>query len=547
MTVWEPSGATAAVPSTLEATKRESRLLRGSIGDELTAVDTPFGEASAQLLKFHGIYQQDDRDLRRGGTRTHILMVRAALPGGRLSGEQYLVADQLADLVGDGTLRITSRQGLQWHHVGKVDLPALIWTLNQSLVTTFGACGDVVRNVVACPDPAAPAELGEVAAQLAKRFRPRTSAYWELWVDGERAVSAEEPEDEPIYGATYLPRKFKIGIAAPGDNCVDLLTHDLGLVPTDDGWVVTVGGGQGKSHNRPDTYPRLADPLATVSTEEIGEVAEAVVTVQRDWGDRSDRKRARLKYLIDAWGVDRFRTAVEERLGRELAAPKPVRWDAHSDHLGWGAAEDGTTQVGVAVESGRIGGRLRGALAEVIDEFRPDVRFTPQQNVILSALDPTHRDEIRGLLGETKRDLTSLAMACVALPTCGLALTDAERALPQVTTDLASVLDRLGLAETAVTVRMTGCPNGCARPYTAEVGLVGRRTGRYDIHLGGAADGTRLGEPVFEMVAATDIAGTLQPLLASWRQTAYDESFGDFCHRLGTEELIHLGSVGEVA
>ena len=547
MTAQEPPGATAGATSPVEATKRESQLLRGSIGDELAAGDAPFGEESSHLLKFHGIYQQDDRDLRRGGARTHIFMVRASLPGGRLSGEQYLVADQLADVVGDGTLRITSRQGLQWHHVGKVDLPALIWTLNQSLVTTFGACGDVVRNVVACPDPAAPASLGEVAAQLAQRFRPRTSAYWELWVDGERAVSADEPDEEPIYGAAYLPRKFKIGIAAPGDNCVDLLTHDLGLAPTDGGWILTVGGGQGKSHNRPDTYPRLADPLATISTEEIGEVAEAVVTVQRDWGDRSDRKRARLKYLIDAWGVDRFRTAVEERLERGLADPEPMRWDTHSDHLGWGAAADGTIHVGVAVESGRIGGRLRGALAEVIDQFRPDVRFTPQQNVILSGIDPTHRDEIRDLLGQPKRVLANLAMACVALPTCGLALTDAERTLPQVTTDLASVLDELGIAETKVTVRMTGCPNGCARPYTAEIGLVGRRKERYDIHLGGAADGTRLGDRVFEVVAARDIADTLQPLLVAWSRTTHDETFGDFCHRLGAEALIELVDVGEVA
>ena len=546
MTSEASPGAATEAPSALEIMKRESRLLRGSIVDELAVPGAPFGDDSAHLLKFHGIYQQDDRDVRRGTTRTHILMVRAALPGGRLSAEQYLVADQLADVVGDGTLRITSRQGLQWHHVGKADLPAIIWTLNQSLVTTFGACGDVVRNVAACPDPGAPSVLGEVAAELATRFRPRTNAYWELWVDGERAVSAAE-DVEPIYGQSYLPRKFKIGVAASGDNCVDLLTHDLGLVPTDGAWVVTVGGGQGKSHNRPDTYPRLADPLATVPTDRIGEVAEAVVTVQRDWGDRSDRKRARLKYLVDTWGLDRFREAVEARLGEKLAEPEPINWVRHADHLGWGAAGDGSVHVGIAVESGRIGGRLRGILAEVVEEFRPDVRFTPQQNVILSGIDPADRDEIRRAVGETRRNLTSLAMACVALPTCGLALTDAERALPRVTSDLAATLESLGLPETAVTVRITGCPNGCARPYTAEIGLVGRRVGRYDIHLGGAADGTRLGEPVFEMVPAAEIASTLEPLFEKWRDTAASEGFGEFCHQLGSQALVDLASVGKVA
>lgn len=523
----------------LETIKTQSRGLRGSIASELADSSPGFGEESAQLLKFHGVYQQDDRDLRRGRDRVHILMVRAAVPGGRLLAEQYLVADQLADLVGDGTLRITSRQGLQWHKVGKADLPALIWVLNQSLVTTFGACGDVVRNVVACPDPSASPLLGEVAAALALRFRPRTRAYWELWMDGERAVTAEE-EVEPVYGAAYLPRKFKIGIAAAGDNCVDVLTHDLGIAATDQGWVILVGGGQGRSHNRPDTYPRLADPLATVATEEIGEVAEAVVTVQRDWGERSDRKRARLKYLIDTWGLARFRAAVEERLGRRLADPVPLRWARHADHLGWASTGEERHHLGVAVGSGRIGGDLRASLRDIVERHRPEVRLTPQQNLILEGLDPEARSEVEGELGEGRRSLPLLAMACVALPTCGLALTDAERAMPQVASDLARVLQALGVEEDRVTLRITGCPNGCARPYNAEIGLVGRRTGRYDIHLGGAADGTRLGELVFEMVPTGAVATTLEPIIRAWRSDGASAGFGDFCHRLGAEALARL-------
>jgi sulfite reductase (ferredoxin) len=527
---------------TFETTKQESRYLRGFIAEELAAPDPAFGEESVQLLKFHGVYQQDDRDLRRGVGRTHIMMVRASLPGGRLSAEQYLVADELADLVGDGTIRITSRQGLQWHRVGKADLPTLIWILNQSLVTTFGACGDVVRNVVACPDPAAPGVLGDVAERLARQFRPRTNSYWEIWVDGEQAVTAAE-EVEPIYGATYLPRKFKIGIAAPGDNCVDVLTHDLGFVPVDGAWVVTVGGGQGKSHNRPDTYPRLADPLVTVDTDEIGEVAEAVVTVQRDWGERSDRKRARLKYLIDTWGLARFRGEVEERLGRTLPAAGPLRWETHGDHLGWGRSTGGGAHVGVTVESGRIGGAFRSSMAEVVERYRPEIRFTPQQNMILTGLDPESREEVSRELGPRRRTLSALAMACVALPTCGLALTDAERALPAVTADLAETFGRLGLDETAVTVRITGCPNGCARPYTAEIGLVGRRVGRYDVHLGAAADGTRLGSRVFEMVPIGGVVRLLEPLLLAWSDGGQDETFGDFCHRMGTAGLVELSAV----
>lgn len=530
----------SSVRVTLETTKRQSSYLRGTLAEELGAAGPGFGEDASQLLKFHGIYQQDDRDLRQGGDRTRMFMVRASLPGGFLSAEQYLVADELADVVGDGTIRITSRQGLQWHRVGKADLRTTLWILNHSLVTTFGACGDVVRNVVACPDPLAPPYLTEIAADLAERFRPRSMSYWELWVDGERAVSANE-DIEPIYGATYLPRKFKIGIAAPGDNCVDVLTHDLGLIPVGDRWVVTVGGGQGMSHNRPDTYPRLGDPIATVDTGQIGPVAEAVVGVQRDWGNRQDRKLARLKYLIDTWGIARFRAAVAERLDHRLDQTVPFEWTSHGDHLGWVAGPDGSLNVGVNVETGRISGRMRAALADVIEKFRPNIRLTPQQNLILTGLDPSDRAEIDRRLqtNTTTRMITSTAMACVALPTCGLALTDAERAFPQITIDLAGVLTGLGLAEDSVTLRITGCPNGCVRPYTAEIGVVGRRSGRYDIHLGAAADGTRLGERVIEKVPVDKIAATLEPLLKAWSHDG-NGTFGDFCHRQGPEGLAGL-------
>ena len=550
-----------------EARKRDSDLLRGSLAAELAGGEGPFGEGGAELLKFHGIYQQDDRDLRRGIDRDYVFMVRASVPGGVLSAEQYLVADALADWVGDGTVRITSRQGLQWHRVRKGSLRPMVWTLNQSLVTTFGACGDVVRNVAACPAGLAPFDAPGWAARLAERFRPASRAYWEIWIDGSPTVSSHPAadEDEPIYGAAYLPRKFKIGIAAPGDNCVDVATHDVGLVPVAtaagelEAFTVLVGGGQGRSHNRPDTYPRLGDPLTTVEPEHVIDVVEAVVTIQRDHGNRDDRKLARLKYLIDAWGLGPFRAAVAERLGHRLPAPRAVSWTSHTDHLGWQRQASGAWFLGVVVESGRIADvgerRLRSALRQVADQFRPEVRLTPQQNLLFVGVADAERAAVDDVLtahgvasAETLAPLVRDAMACVALPTCALALTDAERSLPAIVGAVHDALGRLEIGGDAVTLRVTGCPNGCARPYTAEIGLVGRRKRIYDIHLGGAADGTRLNALVFELVAEEHITPVLEPILVAWRDRRRPgETFGDFCHRAGSDGLAVLAGREVVA
>jgi len=482
-------------------------------------------------------------------------MVRASIPGGSLSGEQYLVCDELADWVGDGTLRITSRQGLQWHHIRKGGLRGLVWTLNQSLVTTLGACGDVVRNVVSCPMPRGDGlDLSAWAGRLARHFRPRTEAYWEIWIDGERTISAHPStggEVEPVYGETYLPRKFKIGLAAFGDNCVDVHTHDVGLVPLGDGeaFTVLVGGGQGRSHNRPDTYPRLADPFTTVATGDVLDVVEAIVCVQRDHGDRTDRKHARLKYLVDSWGLAEFRAAVQRHLGRPLPQAEAPRWASHTDHLGWHPETGGRWILGIPVENGRIadqgGLSLRSGLREVVDRFRPEVLLTPQQNLLLSGIASADRAPVDALLAShaipTAQSIPLVirdAMACVALPTCGLALSDAERALPALIREMQATLDDLGLGGESIGVRMTGCPNGCARPYSTEIGLVGRRRACFDVHLGGAADGTRLNELAFEVVPADRIISSLRPVLLAWRdERTSGESFGDFCHRLGSEVL----------
>ena len=553
----------AAAPSKAEAIKAQSDHLRGTLAEDLASDAAAFSADNQVLLKFHGVYQQDNRDARAERTRAkaeldYVCMVRAAVPGGVLTADQYLAMDDLADEVGDASLRVTTRQGMQWHFVRKGGLRPLLGALNEKLVTTLGACGDLVRNVVCCPAPLGGREASEVQAYaraLAKRLRPRTQAYYELWVDGDKAVSAPVGDDEPLYGATYLPRKFKIALAWPGDNCVDVYAHDVGVVPRLDAdgrlesFTLLVGGGMGKTHNDESTYPRLADPLVQVAPQELVDVVEEIVRIHRDHGNRSERDHARLKYLVDAWGLPRFRAELEARLGRPLADPAPLAWETADDHLGWHRAEDGSWFLGVGMRSGRIADRegqaLRSALREVVERFRPGVRLTARQDVLLTGLADADRGEVGRILAdagvssaEDTPGLERAAVACVALPTCGLALTDAERALPTVLAQLRTELDGMGLGDLAPHVRVTGCPNGCARPYTAEVGVVGRGKKSYDVHLGGDVVGTRLNEVFAENVPRDQIGAVLRPVLAHYREARRDgEGFGDFCAREGVAWL----------
>jgi sulfite reductase (ferredoxin) len=559
---------TPGAPSKVEAIKHGSGQLRGTIADDLARGGTSFESDNQVLLKFHGIYQQDNRDVRSERTRAkqeldYIYMVRTSIPGGVLTAEQYLVLDGLADAVADGTLRVTTRQGIQWHFVSKGGLHPLLSQLNAALVTTLGACGDVVRNITCCPAPLDDREDAEVqryARQLAQHFRPRTSAYYQVWVNGERAVSAS-PEEEPIYGTTYLPRKFKIGLAWPGDNCIDVYSQDVGIVPllADGGglagFTVLVGGGLGKTHNDDSTYPRLGDALATVAPDDLIEVVDAVVRIQRDHGNRAERDHARLKYLIDKWGLPRFREEVERRVGRSLDPPQPLAWSGAEDHLGWHRQGDGTWFLGVSVPSGRVadrdGVRLRTGLRTVIERFAPGVRLTPRQDVLLTGLAESDRGEVVRILrdhsvalADEVPGLRRHALACPALPSCGLALTEAERALPAVLGHLEGALAEVGLSDLAPHVRMTGCPNGCARPYTAEIGIVGRGKRSYDIHVGGHVAGTRLNGIFAENVPPDHLAEVLRPLLEHYRDARWpDEGFGDFCAREGVDELrAHYGN-----
>jgi sulfite reductase (ferredoxin) len=557
----------------VETIKTASSYLAGDLADQLADASDGFSKDATQLIKFHGSYQQDDRDVRKERAKLGLgkaisMMVRASIPGGVLTAEQYLACDALADEVSNGTLRITTRQGIQWHLVGKHDLKRLIGTLNDHLLSTLAACGDVSRNVCACPAPLPGRDdLFAHAERLAIAVRPRSSSYWDLWLDGERRVSAVPDHEEvvgdsgdrvePLYGPTYLPRKFKIGFAHAGDNCVDVYTHDVGIVPVRDDagaiarFVLVVGGGLGMTHNKPATYPRLASPFATVDPDDLVPVVEAIISVQRDHGDREDRKHARLKYLVEERGVDWFRTEVEARLGRRLDAPEDLSWDDTDDHLGWHAqdAAETTWFLGVPVPSGRVQDtaqvQLRTVVRDLVRDLGLGVRLTARQDLILTDVPAARRDEVtarlRGAgvpLVEDIAPVTRHALACPALPTCGLALAEAERFLPAVTDRLAGALDELGVGDEPVHLRVTGCPNGCSRPYSTEIGVVGRGKDHYTVHLGGDAEGTRLNQVYADRVHLDDLTPLLTPLLAAWRdEREGGESFGDWCDRVGPTAL----------
>lgn len=556
--------------SPAEELKAASRLLRGTIAAELGEDSDEFSSASAQLLKHHGTYQQDNRDERataraagESGKRM-TLMVRTRVPGGQLTGEQLLAELDLCDRFGNGTLRVTSRQALQLHGVLKADLRSVIRQIDAVQLTTLAACGDVNRNVMCCPAPLQSpwhGEMQQLARRLAEHFRPRTGAYRDIWlrdpVTGEKQVVAageEASEEEPIYGRTYLPRKFKMGIALPDDNCIDVYTHDLGLLAIVEhdhvmGYNVLVGGGMGVTPSNKKTYPALGQRMAFVESRDVVKVAEAVVKVQRDHGNREDRKLARLKYLVDHWGLDTFRARVEEYCGQPLAPPRQVDVHATTDHIGWEAQGDGRWYYGLNIENGRIADtskmQLKTALRQICRQVSPGLRLTAHQSLLLTDLRESDRARLEGILRDHQVPLSEeistvrrWSMACVAWPTCGLAITESERALPGIMDMLETELAKMGLAREAFTVRMTGCPNGCARPYNADIGLVGKARGRYTLFLGGNRLGTRLNFIYLDLVPAEEIVPRLVSLFAYFRQDRQErESFGDFCHRKGCPDL----------
>lgn len=545
--------------SKVERIKEQSRYLRGSIEEELQQ-DTPnFSEDNAVLLKMHGMYQQHDRDVR--GQKIHSFMIRWRIPAGQLSAEQYLVLDDLATRCANDTLRLTTRETIQFHGALKGNLKPLMQNIHQILLTSLGACGDVVRNITACPAPfqsRVHIQITEYARHISEHFLPQGNAYGEIWLDGEKLDLAEPAEKiEPIYGKTYLPRKFKIAIAYQGDNCLDIFTNDIGLIAvvegeTLKGFNVCVGGGLGMTHKQPETFPRLSDPLGFVEPDQLLPVIEQVIAVYRDNGDRLERKHARLKYLIHDWGIDRFRAEVEKRLGYSLAPSAPLPPFEPHLHLGWHNQGDGLWFFGLSVENGRIRNtpdmRLKTALAEIARRFQPHFAITANQDLLITHLPPEAQLPVETILHahgvRLPRELSQLqihSMACVALPTCSLAITEAERALPAIIDQLEQELARIGLQDEPITVRMTGCPNGCARPYVADIGLVGRSLNKYAVFLGGRIDGTRLNKLYKDLVPLEAITDTLLPLLVYFRDHRQEqETFGDFCVRVGLPELEAL-------
>ncbi len=564
----EQPGATPSQParSAVELQKENSRLLRGSIADDLAKDADHFGDADKNLLKFHGTYQQEDRDARKarkpGALGKHYMfMVRCKIPGGRVTAAQYLALDELTGRCANGTLRITARQGIQFHGVLKTNLKATIAGINATLLTTLGACGDVNRNVMACPAPqhhdGVHEQLQATAARLAQHFAPRTGAYHEIWLNGVAQPGAIIDPTEPIYGKVYLPRKFKMGLALPEDNCVDVYAQDLGLLAIVEGGKLAgfnflVGGGMGMTHGNDNTFPHVGRPICHVPLAAVVESAEAVVKLFRDHGNRVDRKRARIKYLVHDWGVERFRQVLADYLPGPLELPRPVEVTGYDLHLGAHPQGDGKWWYGVSVENGRIKDegtlRLRTALRTIVERFRPALQLTPGQDVLLCDLDGSTLPLIEALLTEhgvaRPEQLSNLrkhSLACPAIPTCGLALSESERSLPAFVDELEVLLKELGLERETMSVRMTGCPNGCVRPYQSDIGLVGRSGDKYTLFVGGHIRGDRLNFELKDLVPRNQLVSTLRPLLLRFKEERQvGESFGDYCQRAGAESLRAL-------
>ncbi|HRT57889.1 MAG TPA: NADPH-dependent assimilatory sulfite reductase hemoprotein subunit [Candidatus Paceibacterota bacterium] len=547
-----------AQPSKLtrnEWLKHANPFLSGTIAQTLADETADrFSDDDYEFLKFHGIYQQDDRDKRKVG-KHYMLMVRTRFPGGVLSGAQYVVCDDLASRYGNNTLRITTRQDFQFHGVLKSNLRATMRALNEALMTTIAACGDVARNVMAPPTPATSPLVDEVLAQarhLSNVLAPKTPAYHRIWIEGQELNLKPEALAtfaDPLYGQTYLPRKFKTAFAIPPLNDVDILTNDQGFVAIAEGgklagYNLVAGGGLGMSHGNPQTFPRLADVIGFFTPEHLEAVAKAVLTIHRDFGDRTNRKHARLKYVLAERGVDWFRSELEQRTGIRLQPARPFQFTRQGDRLGWHEQTDGNWFLGLFIENGRIkdsdGYRLKTGLRRVIETFLPEVRLTPSQNLLLVNVRPDQRAGMDALLAEhgistsNPFSRTRLAsMACPALPTCGLALAESERALPGLLTQLEALLAELGLQDDELIVRMTGCPNGCSRPYTAEIAFVGKAPNKYQLYLGGNEASTRLNRLYKDGLRSDELLAELRAVLSRYvagRQPG--ERFGDFCARV---------------
>jgi sulfite reductase (NADPH) hemoprotein beta-component len=549
----------------VEHIKARSRHLRGTI--EAGLQDRTTGALPAddtQLTKFHGFYQQDNRDLRDERRHQKLeplysFMLRARVPGGVITAEQWKAIDAIARELTGGGLRLTTRQTFQYHGILKHHIKPLIQGINKAMIDSIAACGDVNRNVLCNTNPVESAlhkQVYDDAVALSKHLLPKTAAYHEIWLDQEKVADYKE-EREPIYGDSYLPRKFKIAVAVPPHNDVDVNGNDLSFVAIIEngelkGYDVLAGGGMGNTHGEPTTYPQIAKNFGFVKPADIRAVAEAIVTTQRDFGDRTDRKQARLKYTLDRMGVAEFKRHVEERSGITFADAVPYEFTMHSDRFGWTQNADGSWNLTLYIEQGRIidhegGPQMLQGLLKIADLHGGDFRMTATQNLVIAQVEETKKTEIEKLARENGllRKVSVLrqnSMACVALPTCTLAMAEAERYLPDLITKLEGIVDQNGLSEQPIVVRMTGCPNGCARPFLAEIAFVGKGPGKYNLLLGGDGKGTRLNKLYRENIGEEEILATLEPLIAQYaKERNKGEGFGDYVVRTGLVPAVYDG------
>ena len=566
--------------SKLEGIKERSNFLREPVATEILEDTNHFSEEAIQILKFHGSYQQDNRDNRvKGQEKDYQMMLRTRNPGGFIPPQLYLTLDKLSDDYGNHTMRVTTRQGFQLHGILKKNLKSTIAAIVKSMGSTLGACGDLNRNVMAPPAPFKNKPeyqyAIEYADKIADLLTPQTGAYYEIWLDGEKAISAEEsPEvkaarqrngtgtifhnfpEEPIYGTNYMPRKFKFSITVPGDNSIDLYTQDLSLVVITNenselqGFNVFAGGGLGRTHNKEETFARKADEICYVSKEDVFELVKAIVATQRDYGDRVQRRHARLKYLINDWGVEKFRAKVEEYFGKSVETFQKLPEFKYYDYLGWNEQGDGKLFLGISIDNGRVKDegsfQLKTALRKIVEQFNLDVRLTANHNLIFCDIPPENKPAIEEILQNHGinsdpnkiEPLVRYAMACPALPTCGLAIVESERAIPGILDRIRTLLNKLGLEKEHFVVRMTGCPNGCARPYMAELGFVGSAPEAYQLWLGGSPNQTRLAEPYMQKLHINDLETQLEPMFVYFKESREtEESFGDFCNRVGFDAI----------
>ena len=571
--------APAKKVSKLEGIKERSNFLREPVATEILQDTTHFTEDALQILKFHGSYQQDNRDNRvKGQEKDYQMMLRTRSPGGFIPAQLYLTLDKLSEEYGNHTLRTTTRQGFQIHGVLKKNLKATIAAIVRNMGSTLGACGDLNRNVMAPPAPYKNKPeyqyAWEYADKIADLLTPQTGAYYEIWLDGEKVISAEEAaevkaarqkngtgtifhdREEPLYGTHYMPRKFKICVTVPGDNSIDVYTHDVSLVvilneqAELEGFNVLAGGGMGRTHSKEETFARMSDPIGFVAKEDVYDLMKAIVATQRDYGDRFNRRHARMKYLLHDWGVEKFKVKLEEFFGKAIAPYRELPEWKYLDFLGWHEQGDGKLFFGLSVENGRVkdtdNWKLKTALRDIIEKFEIPMRLTANHDIILYEIAPENKEEIAAMLSqrgietnpEALDPITRYSMACPALPTCGLAITESERILPQISDRIRTLLTKLGMDDEYFVIRMTGCPNGCARPYMAELGFVGSGPNKYQIWLGGTPDQTQLAQPYEQKMPVDDLEDFLEPIFVFFKQKRHaGESFGLFCARMGFDAI----------